>query len=271
MATFAGRSASTVLAVLLVLSPFAGAGAAELYRARTIVTGQGEESRAAGFALCLQEVLVKVSGDPRLAADPRAGALAAEAAAFVSAFRYRDRMEGIPVHDEQGTRDRPHDLTVDFDPARIDAALRDLGREPWTAPRPPLMLLVAVRNADTAFVLTADGARGRDMREALAAAGDRFGLDLALPDEAAIAAAGLDATALAAADPAALADIADPAFVLVGSLDWSPEALGWIAGWRLQAKGATHRWTIRGVSFDEAFRSAAGGGALILSGNGTPQ
>ena len=48
-----------------------------LYRAQTIVTGQGEESRAAGFAEALEEVLVKVSGDPRLIGDPRVAELLA--------------------------------------------------------------------------------------------------------------------------------------------------------------------------------------------------
>ena len=47
----------------------------------------------------------------------------AAAGDYVASFTYRDRLEGIPIHDEQGTYDRPHDLTVNVDPAKIDAAL----------------------------------------------------------------------------------------------------------------------------------------------------
>jgi uncharacterized protein len=125
--------ASLLLVVLLACGTSA-AGADELYEARTIVTGQGEENRAGGFATALEAVLVKVSGDPRLLGDPRVEAMAGEAGSFVEAFRYRDRMAGIPVHDEQGTRDRPYDLFVSFRPGDIDALLRSLGREKWPTP-----------------------------------------------------------------------------------------------------------------------------------------
>jgi hypothetical protein len=119
------------LAALFIFGDGAAAGNVDdLYQARTIVTGQGEVSRRVGFADCLEQVLVKVSGDSRLLDDPEITAMADEAGTFVADFHYRDRMAGIPVHDEQGTRDRPYDLTVSFDPTRIDTALRSLGHEP---------------------------------------------------------------------------------------------------------------------------------------------
>jgi hypothetical protein len=34
--------------------------------------------------------------------------------------------------------------------------------------------------------------------------------------------------------------------------------------------GRMHRWQLRGVTFDEAFRRGIGGAAQILSGNGDP-
>ena len=46
-----------------------------LSSAQTIVTGQGEESRRFGFPVCLEQVLVKVSGDPRLIGDPEVAML----------------------------------------------------------------------------------------------------------------------------------------------------------------------------------------------------
>ncbi|HYZ26251.1 MAG TPA: DUF2066 domain-containing protein [Geminicoccaceae bacterium] len=262
------------LAAMLALGcGSAGAGSVDdLYRAQTIVTGQGEESRRLGFAECLEQVLVKVSGDPRLLDDPGVAALAGQADAFVAEFHYRDRMAGIPVHDEQGTRDRPYDLTVSFHPAKIDAALRSLGREPWRASRPRLVVLLGVR-LGTTYVLASDGDRGRDQREALTAAAERFGMPMALPDQAALSAAGLSYQKLAAADPsdpAAIARMMGGDLPLIGSMLWSEEALGWIAAWRLATPGKTYRWQIRGVSFDDAFRHAMAGAAQILSGHGQP-
>jgi hypothetical protein len=252
----------------------AGAGEVEdLYRAQTIVTGQGEESRRLGFAACLEQVLVKVSGDPRLLGDPAVAALAEQAGPFVTGFAFHDRMAGIPVHDEQGTRDRPYDLTVDFDPGKIDAALRSLGREPWGPPRPRVVVFLGVGLGGATYLLASDSKRGRDQREALAAAAARFGMPIALPDEAALAAAGLSYAKLSAVDLSTLDAAARTIggdLALAGDLLWSEEALGWVATWRLDARGKSHHWQIRGVSFDDAFRNAMSGAAQILSGHGQP-
>ncbi len=245
----------------------------DLYRTETIVTGQGEENRGLGFAACLEQVLVKVSGDPRLPGDPGVAALAGQAAMFVADFAYRDRMAGIPVHDEQGTRDRPYDITVSFDPAKIDAALGALGREPWSAAsRPRLVVLLGVRIGATSYVLASDGERGRDQREALRAAAQRFGMPIALPDQAALADAGLGDQELAKADPSSLEATVNKIgdLALVGSMVWAEETLGWVADWRLAPPGRAYRWQIRGVGFDEAFRNAMAGAAQVLSGHGQP-
>jgi hypothetical protein len=271
----ASRAFAPIL--LLIATALLGCGIAgaadgdDLYQAQTIVTGQGEASRRVGFRLCLEQVLVKVSGDPRLIGDPKVAALAGKAAGVVADFAFRDRMAGIPVHDEQGTRDRPYDLTVRFDPAKIDAALRSLGREPWSGPRPRVVVFVGVEVGGTRYLLASDGRRGRDQREALAEAAARHGMPIALPDEAALAAAGLSYAKLQALDPGRL-DAAARAIggdlALAGNLLWSEQALGWIAEWHLGARDRSHRWQIRGVSFDDAFRSAMSGAAQILSGHG---
>ena len=46
----------------------------DLYRAQAIVTGQGEANRIIGFASCLEDVLIKVSGAQKLAGDRRLAA-----------------------------------------------------------------------------------------------------------------------------------------------------------------------------------------------------
>src|SRR3981081_3246904 len=112
--------------------------AEDLYRAQTVVTGQGEANRMIGFTSCMEDVLIKVSGAERLAGDRRLAADKAKANDVVTAFDYRDQFSGKPKRDEQGTRDRPFDLTVDFDKEKIDGVLKALGLKPWLSHPPPL-------------------------------------------------------------------------------------------------------------------------------------
>jgi hypothetical protein len=100
----------------------------------------------------------------------------------------------------------------------------------------------------------------------------RYGVPVALPTQEALKAAGItfeglqdaDAEALNAAARASGGDMA-----LAGSLTFNDAELGWIADWRL-SHDTPHRWGIRRVTFDEAFRNAVRGSAQILSGNGEP-
>ena len=262
-----------VAAMVMLGCGTAGAGDVDdLYQAQTIVTGQGDESRGLGFVACLEQVLVKVSGDPRLIGDPGVAVMAGQAGTFVADFRYRDRMAGIPVHDEQGTRDRPYDLTVRFHPAKIDAALQSLGREPWSAAsRPRLAVFLGVRFGTTSYVLASDGDRGRDQRDALTEAARQFGIPMALPDEVALAEAGSSYRKLVAAEPSSLDATATKIggdLALVGSM--SLERGGARLGRRMApcSAGQDYRWQIRGVSFDDAFRNAMAGAAQVLSGHG---
>jgi uncharacterized protein len=263
-------------AVLLVLVAQAAASPAteleDLYQAQTIVTGDREETRLPGFAECLELVLVKVSGDPRLSGDPDVAALAGQAGEFVHAFRYHDRMSGIPHHDEQGTRDRPYDLIVSFDRAKIDAALRSLGRAPWLAERPRLVVILGMRNLTSAFMVAGDGQHGLE-RSALAAAAAQLGMPIELPSEAMLAGSEVRFEALASIDAAHLEPLARASggdLALVGRMVWSDAALAWIGDWQLASLGGPYRWQASSVTFDDGFRKAMGGAARILSGRGPP-
>src|SRR5712692_31461 len=183
------RIASVLAAVLFCIAAANAAGADELYEAQAIVTGQREPERLRALPDCLEDVLVKVSGDPRLIGDRRLAPLKAGAAGYVASFRYHDRMSGIPVHDEQGTRDRPYDLIVSFDAAKVDAALRSLGLEPWTGPRPRLAMFVGVQNGPTPYVLASDADRGLEQKLSLEAAAHKRGLSIVLPNSSLLAGA----------------------------------------------------------------------------------
>ncbi len=263
----------TAIGVAIVIALGHPAVCDPLYEAQVIVTGQGEPNRSLGFGHCLEDVLVKVSGDPQLIGDHRLAALTANAAQLVTGFDYHDRMSGLPVHDEQGTRDRPYDLTVRFDPAKIDAALRSLGVEPWTGARPRLVVFLAVRNGPTAVVVAADGDRGRDQRDSLMAAAYKRGVPVVLPTAQGLAGAGLTFDRVSAAAPARLNETARTVggdLALAGRLTWIDRSLEWSAEWRLAHDGTGHQWHKRSPTFDEAFRDALAGVAQILSGHGDP-
>src|SRR5882757_4418893 len=134
----------SVAAALTCLSGAKARAADDLYRAQAVVTGQGEANRIIGFASCLEDVLIKVSGALKLAGDPRLTAYKSSAGDFVKAYRYHDQMSGTPTRDEQGTRDRPYDLIVDFDETKINDLLKTLGFKPWLSHRPVVAALVAM-------------------------------------------------------------------------------------------------------------------------------
>jgi hypothetical protein len=264
------------IAWVILLSLTAVAASAQnldaLYQAKAVVTGQSEKNRIPGFADCLRQVVMKISGDQRLLEAPEFEALLPKAGELVSTFSYRDRLEGIPIHDEQGTYDRPHDLTCIFDRAKIDAVLQSLGSRPWLEPRPRLVIFLGLRHNAKRFALTQDSGDSPYMGESFQAAAAHLAMTILIPDKAAMA--GMNVEALqdkSMAELNALARTVGGDLALAGSIVWSDEDLGWVADWRLAPAGETLHWQVRGVSFDEAFRVAMRGTAQILSGNGAPQ
>ena len=241
----------------------------DLYSAQTAVTGQGEANRLVGFAICLEDVLIKVSGAIRLAGDPRLADYKSHARDFGTAHSYRDQMSGTPTRDEQGTRDRPYDLIVDFDEKKIDDLLGALGVKPWLSHRPVLGVFVAMEQGTTKYIVTSDADRSLAPREALLAAAAKRGLPIVLPGEAALAKSAISAADLAKAAPATLAGQGGEV-ALVGRMVWDDRKLGWITLWRMTWQGQPRRWQFRSVTFDDAFRRAIGAAAQILSGNGDP-
>jgi len=245
----------------------------ELYRAQAIVTGQGEANRIVGFASCLEDVLIKVSGAQKLAGDRRLAAYKSNAKDFVRAFSYHDQMSGTPTRDEQGTRDRPYDLTVDFDETKIDDLLKALHIKPWPSHRPVLAVFVEMQQGLRSYMVTSDADQAAIQRESLLAAAARRGMTVVLPSAAALAESSITGAELRATTSSKFGSAAarqGGEVALIGRLVWDDRELGWATQWRIDWQNRTHRWRIRGVTFDEAFRRAIGGAAQILSGNGDP-
>lgn len=244
-----------------------------LYRAQTVVTGEGEPNRIIGYGTCLEDVLIKVSGQPALAGSRRLAAYKSRAKDFVTHFSYHDQYAGKPHHDEQGTRDRPYDLTVAFDDKKIDDVLAKLGLKPWRSRRPVLGVFIEMQQGTKDYVVTADGPQSDLQRDALAAAADKRGLRVVLPTASALTDANIRAAGLPKTAPAKLRSILatqGSEVVLVGRLVWDDKDLGWTTQWQMTWHGRDFKWRFRGVSFDEAFRRGVGGAAEVLSGNGDP-
>ncbi|HEV2301648.1 MAG TPA: DUF2066 domain-containing protein [Stellaceae bacterium] len=243
------------------------AGVGPSYQATAIVTGTDMRQRPWGLAYCLEEVLVKVSGDPRLKHDPRVEELGKEADRFVAAFHYVDMMAGIPYHDDQGTSDRPHALTVWFDPKKIDAALARFGDKPWRGERPVVVPALLVRGPKPPpYLLTAQTPRGAEQRDAFANAASGYGLKMRVPTAAEFEAWGIGPDHVAL--PAGKTPPGEA--VVVGTLTWSESLPGWIGKWRMRWHGAAHEWGISGVNYDAAFRDIVRGVELVASGSGAP-
>src|SRR5258708_7645980 len=258
----------SILAALMCCTVTMAAAADDLYRAQAVVTGQGEANRIIGFASCLEDVLIKVSGALKLAGDPRLAAYKSRAGDFVRAHSYHDQMSGTPTRDEQGTRDRPYDLIVDFDEKKIDDLLKAIGITPWLSHRPVLSVFVEMEQGPRKYMVTADAERSAAPRDSLLAAAAKRGMTMALPSVAALAKSSINGVELTAVPPSTWASRAAEQggeVALLGRLVWDDHELGWATDWQMEWQGRPHRWPPRGVTFDEAFRRAPGRGARILS------
>ena len=238
-----------------------------LYQADVIVTGTDMRQRPWGFAQTLRSVLIKSSGDPRLKDDPRIVDLTTRADALVLCFSYTDMMAGIPLKDDQGTYDRPHKLTVAFDPGKIDPILIQFGDKPWRSARPVIVPAILVRGPrPPSYLLSAETPRGAEQRGAFATWAAELDIKARIPGEAEFTAWDMTTDRL----PATLPPPADNEIIVAGTLDWSEALPGWVGRWHCRWHGTDHRWGIGGVSYDAAFRDLIGGVMLLASGNGLP-
>jgi hypothetical protein len=261
------RLAAVVL-VSILLAPIAARSEDDpaLYQSTAIVTGTDMRQRPLGFAETLTDVLVKVSGDPRLRDDQRVKALGEHANTLVASYTYVDPMAFLLHHDDQGTYDRSYELTVHFDPAKIDAALADLGAPPWRGPRPLLVPIIIVRRDISPFLLSATTPRGEEMRQAIARVAADCGLGVHFPTEDDLAARGVSLIGF----PAPLGAPEPGQLQIPGSLSFDVHAQGWVGIWHVRLNGAEHEWRIAGVGFDQAFADMVRGAVMLAHGTGTP-
>jgi uncharacterized protein len=253
-----------VFACLILSSIARAAEESDLYRAQAIVTGTVDPERTRGFKAALQDVVVKLTGDARLESSRKLQPLLAVPHSLVERFDYEDRMKGIPVHDEQGTRERPHYLRVKFKKTATDAALEKLGLKKWPSDRPVLAVWLGVRTALAPYVLEDNGPNGYGQRAVLMETSARRGLPIALPTK------GQDAVRfddIASNNIAKLKRASRRADAyLVGVLSIT-EAGYWNIDWQLFYQNRSRMWSLHDITFDTALKNGLQTAALIFSGN----
>jgi hypothetical protein len=253
---------ATTLGVAVARVPPSRADPAlSMYQAMEIVTGTDMRERPRGLALCLEDVLVKVSGDARLRSDPRVARAGTQASDYVVSFNYVDPIIGVRPKDDQGTYDRSQNLTVTFDPAKIDSLLASFGDRPWTGPRPAIVPVLSVHGRKPPdYRLSAEEPLAAEQRAAFDRVATEAGLTVHFPAASDLATWQADE-----------ADCdGDTRIVVRGTLDWSETEPGWIGTWHTCWKGNRQAWSIRGVGYDLEFLNVVQGAALLASGNGNP-
>jgi uncharacterized protein len=238
-----------------------------LYQAMAIVTGTDLRERPRGFAECLKDVLVKVSGDARLRPDPRVAALAAHANEYVASFSYVDPIAGTRPKDDQGTYDRSENLTVSFDPPKIDELLTSLGDPPWHGPRPVLVPVLSVHGRKPpAWLLSASEPLAAEQRNSFERIASEAGVAVRFASRSEFQKFRVRKDATPDTAPCG----PDATIVVLGHLSWSETAPGWVGTWHTCWQGREHTWSVRGGGYDLAFANIVQGATLLASGHGVP-
>jgi hypothetical protein len=234
-----------------------------LYVGEAIVTGRDADAeRDRGLREALAAVVIKLSGDSRLAQHPDLPKLLDEAPRIIASLSYLDRLAKKKLMDEQGTRQRSYLMTVEFQHEAVDRMLTTLAVHPWPASRPTVLVLLAVQDLNGAFALGAEGERGWGQREAFADSARRRGVPVVLPrmdaeDQATLAQGG---------GVAALKQTYHADAVLMGSMVMRPAGT-WDTGWTLLREPALPEvFNADDTTFDRAIQTGVERTARALAG-----
>ncbi len=246
-------SAAATLLLFQSASASSGQEMTDLYKAEVFVTGMGETERLEGFRTGAEDVLVKLTGRPKLAATDRARAIFERAPELVAEHSYEDRTREPAEGEEAVERDPSHFLRIRFDEEKFSGALQDAGIDIWTGERPTIAVWLGVREVRRRFVV-GDGEDGAAKREILKAAAARRGMSVVLPE--------------ADQDTITYRDIERRQWnllwnhskqmgartVLFGTLEEAGD--DWDAQWIVAGKGAYSKWRQRGLTLENALTAA---------------
>jgi hypothetical protein len=214
---------------LLSLSGFATAGE-DLFETDVPVDGQQPDLRAAYIKTALQEVLIRVTGQPEVLNRAAVRSMLESPERFVEQYRYYTQPDSTPPRLL---------LRVRFDGVAIQQALRQQGVAYWgNSERPEVLVWLAVEDRGNHYIISAqdDGDASRQLQQAARQRGIPLLLPLMdLEDQGKVRFTdvwGGFYDGIGAASPRY-----NPGVVLIGRLNRGPSG-NWAARWDLRGGGS---------------------------------
>lgn len=176
------------LALLLVAVTPASAGVETLGQVRLPVTDRGTDSRNEAIAQGLEQVLIRLSGQPGAATMPGADRLLGSPARWVQQFGYETRepepvapetLDPELVIDDEPPIEPVLELAVQFDVSAVLSAMERASLPIWSTHRPPVLVWLVIQRPGFGEILSSD--HSDQSRESLERAAVRRGLPLMLP------------------------------------------------------------------------------------------
>ena len=139
----------------------------DLYRFSVPVDNASNEARTAALSAAMAQVLVRVTGDRKVADKPEAQGLLQQANGYMQRFSYQEKvLEQPDSAPPAGAQQAPEAEAVTprtqlmlqgtFDGRALDAAVRKAGLPLWSAQRPPILAVFTSAADGGAVVLDAE-------------------------------------------------------------------------------------------------------------------
>jgi uncharacterized protein len=138
------RKILILISLYLCQSAFAHAAVVPgLYEAEVPVTDQSAESHKNGLSRALLEVLIKLTGDRQVQGRPVTAELLRSPELYVQQYRYQNK---AVIEDGQLSLQQQLMLSVSFNEATLDKALRDYAVPVWGRVRPSTLVWLVVQD-----------------------------------------------------------------------------------------------------------------------------
>jgi hypothetical protein len=206
-----------------------------LFEAVVPVDSQQPDLRNAYMKIALQEVLVRVTGQPEVLNRDSVRSMLDTPERFVQQYRYFTQPESTPPRLM---------LRVDFDGGAIQQALRQQGVTYWgKSERPEILLWLAVEDRGTRYIVSAQD--GGDASREVQQAARQSGIPLLLPlmdleDQNQVRFTDVWGGFFEGIQSASARY--KPGDVLIGRLNRSPSG-GWVARWDMRAGRDNGSWS----------------------------
>jgi uncharacterized protein len=269
----------TGFAAALFMRPAAAVEATGLYRITLPVADRSPETRDAAFQQALGQVLIKVSGNSQVVAQPPVQEAMKNSANYVQQFAYHETQ---PTSGAVGAAaaDAPSgklDLQVRFDPVAIDRLLSSNGLPLWGRERPLVILWIGVsRGNGRRFILGSESDSPHPAAsQAVEQAARIRGLPIFLPlmdlqDQSAVRFSDLSGGFMGPVLQASARYDANA--VLAGAV--RPSGGQWRGQWQLEFRNQRQEWGSDGASEAQALAGGIGGAAdrlaAVLAVSGLP-